>query len=340
MAHALTENRGVSFPGGMKNASFIIPGATGRRWLATGGNPNGRPNSDVLRPWITGLDITGRPTDTWIVDFGVDRPLSDARCYVLPFEHVSTQLKPARAAPHRRLEQERWWLHAHAAPELRQACRHLPRFIATAHLAKHRLFIWVSPPAFCDEHVVLIPRADDTTFGILQSRFHELWSRHMETSPDGLPRTTPATPFDTFPFPAGLTPRDTAPAAAAASPPCLAEQILAENIAATARNLNRLRDAWLNPAEWVDWEITPEEEAAGFPARPVAKPGHGAELKKHTLTKLYNDRPAWLDLAHKALDQAVAAAYGWPDYTDGMADAEILRRVLALNLERARGQGR
>jgi hypothetical protein len=36
-----------------------------------------------------------------------------------------------------------------------------------------------------------------------------------------------------------------------------------------------------------------------------------AKLKKRTLTNLYNERPAWLDLAHKKLDAAVAAAYGW-----------------------------
>ena len=57
--------------------------------------------------------------------------------------------------------------------------------------------------------------------------------------------------------------------------------------------------------------------------------------KKRTLTNLYNARPAWLDLAHKSLDQAVAAAYGWTDYTPDMPDEEILRRLLALNLERA-----
>ena len=47
--------------------------------------------------------------------------------------------------------------------------------------------------------------------------------------------------------------------------------------------------------------------------------------------------PAWLDLAHKALDAAVATAYGWTDYTPDMPDEEILRRLLALNLERAAG---
>jgi hypothetical protein len=39
--------------------------------------------------------------------------------------------------------------------------------------------------------------------------------------------------------------------------------------------------------------------------------------------------------AHQALDAAVAAAYGWDDDTLEMPDAEILRRLLALNLARA-----
>ena len=55
-------------------------------------------------------------------------------------------------------------------------------------------------------------------------------------------------------------------------------------------------------------------------------------LKRHTLTNLYNQRPTWLDLAHRKLDEAVLDAYGWPH---DLSDDEILARLLALNLERA-----
>ena len=58
------------------------------------------------------------------------------------------------------------------------------------------------------------------------------------------------------------------------------------------------------------------------------------ELKKRTLTNLYNQRPTWLDLAHKKLDQAVFAAYGWDP---GMSDEALLGKLLELNLERALG---
>ncbi len=57
-----------------------------------------------------------------------------------------------------------------------------------------------------------------------------------------------------------------------------------------------------------------------------------ADLKKRTLTNLYNEHPTWLTLLHRRLDHAVLDAYGWPH---DLTDDEILARLLALNLERA-----
>ncbi|MDR3087596.1 MAG: hypothetical protein LBU45_06560 [Azoarcus sp.] len=47
-------------------------------------------------------------------------------------------------------------------------------------------------------------------------------------------------------------------------------------ITAAAQHLNELREKCLNPSEWVNWVRTPEEEKAGFPLRPVSKPGFEA----------------------------------------------------------------
>ncbi len=67
--------------------------------------------------------------------------------------------------------------------------------------------------------------------------------------------------------------------------------------------------------------------------RIVAKDPHCPEsLKKRTLTNLYNERPAWLDLAHRRLDQSVFAAYGWDL---GIGDEKLLENLLELNLARA-----
>lgn len=62
-------------------------------------------------------------------------------------------------------------------------------------------------------------------------------------------------------------------------------------------------------------------------------------LAKRTLTNLYNACPTWLANLHRDLDAAVFAAYGWPEASDpdSLDDEEMLRRLLALNLERAAG---
>ncbi len=106
-------------------------------------------------------------------------------------------------------------------------------------------------------------------------------------------------------------------------------------IAQAAKRLNDLRDNWLNPQEWTDRvpEVIPlGMDHSPYPDRILPKPGHEKDLAERTLTKLYNQRPAWLDAAHKALDMAVAQAYGWNDYAADMPDEEILKRLLALNL--------
>ena len=85
----------------------------------------------------------------------------------------------------------------------------LSRFIVTPEVAKHRVFAYMVPPIVPDKNLTVIARADDTTFGILHSRFHEIWSLRMGTSLEDRPRYTPTTTFETFPFPVGLTPADT-----------------------------------------------------------------------------------------------------------------------------------
>lgn len=114
-----------------------------------------------------------------------------------------------------------------------------------------------------------------------------------------------------------------------------------EAIAEAAHKLSTLRDNWLNPPDWT--QRLPEVVPLGmttspYPDRIVPKPGHEKELSERTLTKLYNARPAWLSTAHAALDQAVATAYGWTDYTAEMPDETILQRLLALNVQRSKEQ--
>jgi len=76
----------------------------------------------------------------------------------------------------------------------------------------------------------------------------------------------------------------------------------------------------------------------GYPDRLLPKDEEAAkELKKRTITNLYNARPRWLANAHAELDEVVAEAYGWDDdWRAGLlTDDEILARLFRLNQERA-----
>ncbi len=273
VARAQHENLGLSFMGDTKGGPFEITDAVARDLLAAP-NPDGRNNSDVVRPWINGEDVNGRPRNMWIIDFGVDMPMAEAALYEAPFEYVRAVVRPERVTNRRAFYAEHWWLHVEPRSGLRRALVGLDRFIATTRLSPHRLFAWVPATTLPDSRLIAFATSDDYVFGLLHSRAHELWSRNTAGAQrrealSGL-TYTPTTTFETFPFP---HPTD--------------EQ--RERVGEAARRLVELRDGWLNPPE-----LNP------------------TELEKRTLTNLYNKRPTWLANVHGDLDDAVMDAYGWP----------------------------
>ena len=323
-AKRLGENEGVAFMGDTKGGPFDVPGDLARAWLRLPANPNGRPNSDVLKPWLNGRDLTRRPSGYWIVDFGPDMSESEAALYEAPFGHAEEHVRPMRQRNRRKTYRVNWWRHVEPRQGMRRVLDGLPRFIATPTVSKHRVFVWLHAGVCPDHQLIVIARDDDVTFGILHSRFHEAWSLRLGTSlgKGNDPRYTPTTTFETFPFPDGLSP-DIPAADYAHDPGAVA-------ITEAAQRLAELRDRWLNPPEWTQWD---DEPVAGYPKRPVARDEVAAdELKKRTLTRLYNARPSWLVDAHAELDAAVARAYGWPAE---ISEDDALRNLLALNAARS-----
>ena len=320
LARRLPANARVAFVADQKGGPFDISGSQAREWLLLPANPNGRTNADVLKPWVNGMDLTRRSAGKWIVDFGWTMSEADAALYEEPFQWVKEHVYPMRSTVRRKAHRERWWRHADPRPGMWGALSGLSRYIATPTVAKYRLFVWCDVRICPDHQLIVIVRDDDTTFGILHSRFHELWSLRLCTwlGKGNDPRYTPSTTFETFPFPDGLTPN--VPATDYACDP------RATAIADAARRLIGLRDRWLNPPEWVEWV---DEPVPGYPKRPVPRDDDAATvLRKRTLTNLYNARPQWLANAHAILDSAVATAYGWPAE---ISDDDALAELLALN---------
>ncbi|PZR96554.1 MAG: class I SAM-dependent DNA methyltransferase [Stutzerimonas stutzeri] len=332
-ARRLSENADVAFMGVTKSGPFDIAGEIARSWLSAPVNPNGRANAVVLQPSMNGRDITSRRSDRWIIHFPNQDQEADVSLFEAPYEYSLRHIKPVRLSSATKSNRSQWWRFERRRPELFAAIGPLQQYIGTSMVSKHRFFVFLDKAILPENLIIAIARDDDTSFGILHSRFHEAWSLRLGTwlGVGNDPRYTPTTTFETFPFPEGLTPN--LPAAAYADDP------RAIRIAAAAKLLDERRKTWLNPPDLV--EIVPEivptaalgEQPRRYPDRILPKNAEAAaKLKERTLTNLYNQRPVWLAALHDELDRAVAAAYGWPEE---ISNEDALAKLLALNLERA-----
>lgn len=296
-------------------------------------NPHGRPNSDVLIPWTNGESLVKIRQTFWIIDFPPQISESEASCYQEPWQHVSTHVRPEREKNRDERLRRLWWIHRRTGEGVREASMNFNRLLCTPRVSKHRIFTWILAIIEPDTATYAFARSDDYFFGVLHSRFHEVWALRMGTRLETRPRYTPTTCFETFPFPSADANHEAA-------------------IGAAAKELNELRENWLNPPEWTRTEVLEFPGTVGGPwdryidpatvtdrgtfqvgtvryPRLMARDAEcAARLKDRTLTKLYNARPAWLATCHEKLDAAVAAAYGWPA---DLSEEAILERLLALN---------
>ncbi|MFL5807476.1 MAG: class I SAM-dependent DNA methyltransferase [Roseiflexaceae bacterium] len=181
-AQRLIENLDISFMGDTKGGPFDVQTDIAMALITAPLNPNGRYNSDVVRPWINGLDITRRPRGVWIIDFGVNMSEEEAALFEKPFEYALRKIKPERVAS--KTTRSEWWLHERTRPDMRSAIAPLKRYIVTPRVARHRIFVWVSAETLPDSRLYMFAREDDYFFGMLHSRAHEVWalatsSRHL-----------------------------------------------------------------------------------------------------------------------------------------------------------------
>jgi hypothetical protein len=357
-ARPLPAAGGFSFMGPSAKAPFDINEDVAREML-TAPNPSALPNSDVVVRVQSAVDLVKNDRRKWTLDFA-RLPFESAIMYEAPFEYAERVVRPIRAKRSSQTN-EAWWQYERPRDDMRQALAGLARFVVTPGVAKHRLFVWRQPFFLCNQGTLVFARSDDYFFGVLHSRLHEVWARAQGTQlrerGSGF-RYTPTTCFETFPFPwppspersrgAGHEPQDDAPQGGG----------LVKAIANAARELNELRERWLNPPEWTMTELLefpgsldgpwaryvhdPDQRGIGTVRYPriVCNGKMPTQLKKRTLTNLYNEMPTWLRNAHAKLDEAVFAAYaattGDPVWRPDMTDEDILEKLLELNLDRAR----
>ncbi len=296
-------------------------------------------NALVIVPILNARDVTDRNRRRWLIDFD-QTPHIPPHEYPEVYKLLRQKWDQAMQQKRKPVFREEWWKFRRSGEKVRAIINSGSRYIATPRVAKHRTFVWVDAHSLVDSRLFAIDREDDYFFGVLHSRIHEVWSlatssRHGAGND---PTYNNTTCFETFPFPWSPGQEDESSPAYAA-------------ISAAAQQLNAERSAWLNPDSLPD--------ASGRAGEGLEE---GKKYKDRTLTNLYNALNGWrgletiklkpaaadfaprLDALHQLLDRAVCAAYGWDDmggagyavniYTPA-GEEEILKRLLALNLERA-----
>ncbi|MBV6451375.1 MAG: hypothetical protein MHPDNHAH_02108 [Anaerolineales bacterium] len=345
--YILSENANLSFQGVVLRGQFDMPHSKADEMMKNSNNPNGRSNSDVLKPRRTGDDIVNRNSDTYVVDFGVDMPMDKAAEYVAPFEYLKENVYEIRQKANQAVARDKWWIHWNARTQMRNALAKLSRYIATPRVAKHRIFAWLDGSILPDAQLVVFAREDDYFFGVLHSRVHEIWSRRKGTqlrdAESGF-RYTSTTTFETFALP-------WRPSEEPEKDPRY------QAIAHAAKTLNEFRLSWQNPADeflrgstaFTKRTLTNLYNCLELYREKIKGKRRSEEIWRQEMLLLFKvkekakkqlpvtlivslDEIETLDSLHSELDIAVLDAYGW---SRTISDEKILESLLKLNLERA-----
>jgi hypothetical protein len=296
----LISNAGLSVFGFMlAGDGFILTNSDARELLGAHAR-----NTDVLRPYVKGKDLTSRPVARWVVDFAL-RSEADARAYPTAFDIVRDRVKPFRDANAQATRAKFWWRFGRPNYELRSATQDLWRFLATTETAKYRVFQFVGGTVAPDHMVVTICIEDAFPLGVLSSSAHGTWALAAGGTLEDRPRYNKTLCFDPFPFPD--------------PPPALRAQI-----GEVAEKLDAHRKAAIERDEVVTmtgmYNVV-EKLKSGDALTPKERKIH--EIAACGVLK---------DL-HEELDALVAKAYGWewPLEKD-----VILERLVALHDERVK----
>jgi hypothetical protein len=317
----LEENEGWAFQGVIPLGPFDMDAELAIRMLEDRGNPNDKPNSDVLRWWANGEDFLDSRSVRFVLDFN-DMSLEKASNYAAPFKYAHDVILPERQKGETTEAVNTYWRLWRARPKLRKAIasRCPSRFIVVPRVSKHQVFAWADARTLPSDATVAIATESVWVFGLLHSSIHNLWAGRKGTQlreEESGRRYSHTFTFNTFPFPWPLG-REPRGADAVVRP-----------VEGSAAALHEAREGWLNPPEWIAPIAARVDSATRFAdvpeaARPLirhsaimAAAAHDSRLTRRTLTNLYNERPTWLRLAHEKLDRAVLAAYAAIDPEGG-----------------------
>ncbi|MDD1962124.1 class I SAM-dependent DNA methyltransferase [Pseudomonas sp. 39004] len=320
-SNRLASNRGLSGQGiKLVGDGFYIRSEDG----ITGKNPV--TNMPIARKVIGPKDVLNGTNGRLAIDFfGLTEPQARESSAVA-FQKLLTEVKPLRDQNPRKSIREQWWKFAWDRPVIRNGLIGLTRYIATLETTKHRAFTFIPADCLWDGSLFGIASDDAFLLGVLSSRAHTLWALTAGADLGPTPRYNNTVCFEPFPFPE-TTPEQQAQIRD------LAERLDTHRKRQQAQHPELTLTSIYNVLEKLRGEepLTTKEKT----------------IHEQGLVSLLRE-------LHDELDRVVLTAYGWdeladklvgkpgattplPDKTEAQTEAEeeLLRRLVALNSERA-----
>jgi hypothetical protein len=265
----------------------------------------------VIKQYRHGRDLTNRPRKLRVIDLDGYTAAQVRIQFPEVYQHVLNCVKPERDQNREPSRKENWWLFGRRNTELRSALRGLRRYISTVETSRHRFFVFLDANILPDNKLVNIALEDGFYLGTLSSTIHVTWALaaggHLGVGNDPVYVKTRC--FDPFPF-----------------PDC------SEAHKSEIRALGEELDAHRKRQQ----ELYPGITMTGM-YNVLEKLRASEELEDREQQTYENGLVGVLKDIHDRLDRAVCDAYGWPQtILSAEGEDQILQRVLALNLERAR----
>ena len=331
-AAVLEENAGIAFKGSEPSKALMLDATTARQFI----DENQR-NSEVVRPYLIGDDFYSSPKQCpsrFVIDFQ-DWSLGIAQTYAAPFRYAEGKAKELWESSTDQSGSDNWWWHRRRAEQLYMTLQAAEMGFAVGFTSKVGKFEIVQPDVVFSNSVVVVCDPRFEVFGVLNSTIHEVWAwkygSKMET---GRLRYTPSSVFQTYPFPMSF------------------KALNNETLATIGKRYHEHRKSlmlslWLGLTDLYNL----------FNAQDLT-PTVVAKISKKSNEEAASGYEGILELRRLQieLDQAIQGAYGWPslrldhnfyevetlDENDRVrytispaARKEVLRRLLALNHERA-----
>lgn len=301
-AQSLKSNEGLASRGVSLHGSGFIVTPDQARDLGLGRVPG---LEAVIRPYRNGKDLTARPRGVMVIDlFGLAEEEVRKR-FPEVYQWVREGVKPERDHNNRASYRDNWWIFGEPRRDFRPALAGLPRYIATVETAKHRVFQFLDAAIRPDNMLVNVASADAWHLGVLSSRIHVVWALALggRLGVGNDPRYNKTRCFDTFPFP------DASP-----------------NRRARIRDLAEELDGLRKRQQALHPDLT---LTGMYNVLEALRAGRELNVEEKAINA--KGLATTLKDLHDRLDAAVAEAYGWPA---GLADEDILARLVALNKER------